>query len=371
MIYADHNATAPLRPETREAMTHALAVFGNPSSVHAAGRAARALVEEARAAVARFVYASPAEVVFTGGGTEANALALEGAVRAGNGISRIVISAIEHDSVTAAAERTGLPLTVVPVTPAGVIDRMAYAAALALPGRALVSVMLANNETGVIQPVCALAEQARAAGHLAHCDAIQGAGRIEVNWEALGLDMMTIAAHKFGGPKGAGALVVREGVALAPVLAGGGQERGRRAGTENVPVLAGFGAAARAADPHETLRMNALRVRLESELPPEAIVIAQDSVRLPNTICVALPGVPAETQVMALDLEGVCVSAGAACSSGKVRPSRVLAAMGHAADIAGCAIRISLGWNSTEGDIRQLLASYRAMVRRLALRAAA
>jgi cysteine desulfurase len=366
--YLDYNATAPVRPEVAEAVAETLRQVGNPSSVHRAGRAARAAVEAARAAVAALAGAAPAEVVFTSGGSEANAAALTR-----TGAARLVISAIEHDSVAETAAASGLPVDVVPVDRAGIVDLAALErllAALPRDGGTLVSVMLANNETGAVQPVAEAARLASRAGARLHCDAVQAAGKIPLDMAALGADCLSLSAHKLGGPQGVGALIVREACAVAPLTRGGGQEQGRRAGTENVPGIVGFGVAAGLAAPDRT---RALRDAWEARAraaAPEAVVIAAETPRLPNTSCVALPGVSGELQVMALDLAGVGVSAGAACSSGKVRASRVLAAMGYGPEVAGCAIRVSLGWASGVEDIDRLVAAWTAMAARMARRKA-
>jgi cysteine desulfurase len=352
--YLDHNATSPLRSQAAEAVSHALGVWGNPSSVHADGRAARRIVEDARRRVAGLAGTNPAAVVFTSGGTEANNLALRGCGR-----RRILASASEHLSVLEAADG----IETIPVDGDGVVDLDALRKMLSDGADAVVSVMLANNETGVIQPVPAVAELARAAGALFHCDAVQGAGKVPLNFKDLGADMVTLSAHKIGGPKGAGALIVDDRVQLRPLIRGGGQERGRRSGTENVPGITGFGAAAElaTAELKGAVDLAALRDRLESgliEYIPGARVIAGDAARLPNTSCIALPGVSAETQLMALDLAGFAVSAGSACSSGKVKASHVLRAMGLADEVAGCAIRVSLGPTNNEAEIDAFVAAY-------------
>lgn len=369
-VYLDYNATTPLRPQAIDAVAAALRAGGNPSSVHGPGRAARRTVEDARDRVAALVGARPAEVVFTSGGTEANALALSG-----SGVDGFLVSAIEHDSVLHNAPRA-MPI---PVDDHGVVDLAALERLLgaAPAGGTLVSVMLANNETGVIQPVAEAAALARGRGARVHCDAVQAAGKIAIDMGALGVDMLTLSAHKLGGPQGAGALVLRDGMALTPILRGGGQERGRRAGTENVPGIAGFGAAAAAAGADlvagEAARVAALRDRLEDSVrhfAPRAVIYGAGVARLANTSCIGLAGVAAETQVMALDLAGVAVSSGSACSSGKVRASHVLGAMGVAAEAAGCAIRVSLGWDSTESDVDGFLAAWCGLARRHGLAAA-
>jgi cysteine desulfurase len=359
--YLDWNATAPLRAEAAAAMTEALALCGNPSSVHRRGRAARQRVEAARAAVAALVGASADGVTFTSGGTEANHLAILGGGRA-----RVLVSAVEHSSVLQAAPEAER----IPVDRDGIVDLAALAALLAADARpALVSVMLANNETGTLQPVQEIANIAHAHGALFHCDAVQAAGKMSLSLAAIGADFITLSAHKIGGPAGTGA-VISAGPELTALQRGGGQERNRRAGTENLCGIAGFAAVARAADPAEYGRVRALRDRLEAALP-EAVVIGTEAPRLPNTSAIAMPGVSAETQIIAFDLDGVMVSAGAACSSGKVGPSHVLAAMGLAPAIADATIRVSLGWSTTEADIGHFIDAWTALYRRTRARAAA
>ncbi|MGZ6021142.1 MAG: cysteine desulfurase family protein [Rhizomicrobium sp.] len=377
MHYLDHNATSPVRAEVRAAMEHALTAGGNPSSVHGAGRAARAAVERAREQVAALAGARAQDVIFTSGGTEANALALcgavQGAAEAGARITRLFVSAIEHDSVlanaAALAERVpGVRLEHIPVTPNGVIDLEALRVLLREgKGRALVAVMAANNETGVIQPLADVATLLKEHEGYLFVDAVQAAGKIALDASA---DYVSLSAHKIGGPQGVGALIVREGAPLTAMILGGGQERGHRAGTENVGGIAGFGAAARVA----TMQTFTLRGRFESELKaiaPELVIFGDDAPRLPNTSNFALPGVAAETAVMALDLDGVMVSSGSACSSGKVRPSHVLRAMGVSEAMASCALRVSFGWNSTEADVDAALASISHLLTRVRSRAAA
>lgn len=367
--YLDWNATAPPRSEAVAAVNAALAGCGNPSSVHRWGRAARRILEGARERVAALVETAPEGVVFTSGGTEANHLAL-----LGSGRRRILVSGVEHSSVlqvVPTAER-------IPVDGSGIVDLAALEAMLmADPRPALVSVMLANNETGVVQPAPRVAEIAHAHGALFHCDAVQAAGKIGFAAAGIGAELISLSAHKLGGPAGVGALVATgaAGGETVALIRGGGQERGRRAGTENLPGIAGFAAAADAAsagiDDYE--RVRALRDRLEAAAlaaVPEARVIGAGGARLPNTSALALPGLAAETQIIALDLEGVMVSAGAACSSGKVGPSHVLAAMGLPPEIAGATIRISLGWSTTEADIDHFLDAWTALARRAILRAA-
>lgn len=367
LSYLDWNATAPVRPEAAAGVAHALTIAGNASSVHRAGRAARRLLEGARASVASLVGARPDEVVFTSGGTEANALALRAFPD-----RRILASAIEHDSVLANA-----PGAVrVPATRDGLVDLSTLEQLLAADKRpALVSLMFANNETGAIQPIAEAAQIAHRYGALIHCDGVQGAGRQPLDMRRLGCTLMTLSAHKLGGPMGVGALVVAGGWDIAPLIRGGGQERGRRAGTENVPAITGFGAAASTAmaDAATWATVGMLRVQAEHRLAaiaPDAVIYAAAAPRLPNTICISMPGVPAATQVMALDLAGVMVSAGAACSSGKVRRSHVLDAMGVPEREAECAIRISLGWNTSSAEIDHLVEAWGALYARTRVSAA-
>lgn len=334
----------------------AMAEVGNPSSVHGFGRAARRWIEDARERVAAMAGARAADVVFTSGGGEANNLAL-----GGSGCRRHLISAVEHGSVLAAAPGAIL----IPVDRNGIVDLAALRHLLGQGERpALVSIMLANNETGVLQPITEAAELAHAAGAWLHCDAVQAAGRRPIDLMALGPDYLTLSAHKLGGPPGVGALVMRPDAPLVPALRGGGQERGRRAGTENVAGIAGFGRAAALAgdDLADQPRLAALRDRLQAgiqAIDPEARAFGADAPRLANTLCMAMPGVTSETQVIAFDLAGVAVSAGAACSSGKVAASHVLAAMGVDLASALTAIRISLGWATQGSDIDHCLDVWR------------
>jgi cysteine desulfurase len=355
--YLDYNATAPLRPDARAAIVAALDVFGNASSVHAEGRRARALIDEAREAVAALVGADPGEVVFTSGATEANTWALSAPWR------WIAFAGIEHDSVRGpavgiAAERSALAVEL-PVALDGAVD-IPHAG----DGRGLlIALQMANNETGVLQDVAAAGARAREHGARLHCDAVQAPGRVAIDFKTLGVSTMSLSAHKMGGPKGVGALVVGHGVALPPLLTGGGQEGRRRAGTENVAAIAGFGAAARAAlrDLEDAPRIAALRDRLEAQVrrvTPRAVIVGAGGPRLPNTSSIALPGASAETLVIKMDLAGVAVSAGAACSSGKVGQSHVLGAMGLPAEIAGSAIRVSLGPETTDDDIAAFVAAW-------------
>ena len=361
--YMDHNATTPLRPEARAAAVAALDVLGNPSSVHAEGRAARALVEKARGEVARLAGAKPAEVIFTSGGTEAARIAFH-AAREAQGVTRLIVSAVEHEAVRASAEASGLPVTVLSVDGEGRADLAALKTLLAAgEGKALVALMLANNETGVIEPVAAAARIAHEAGALLLCDAVQAAGKIPLDFAGLGADMMLLAGHKIGAPLGTGALVIREGLPFAALAVGGGQEMRRRAGSENVSGIAGFGAAALAAMQglEEFAALGHLRERLEAEIAgraPDAVFFGQKADRLANTCYVAAPGLDAETLLMALDLDGIAVSAGAACSSGKVGRPRVLEAMGVAPALSTGAVRVSLGWTSRAEDVNRFVASW-------------
>jgi len=358
--YLDWNATAPLRPQARAAMLAALDAVGNPSSVHAEGREARSIVEAARASVAALVGAEPRDVVFTASGTEANMLALS--PQTGGRWPRLLVSAIEHPSVGSGGRFA--TVETIAVTGAGVVDLADLSRRLAAGPPPLVSLMLANNETGVVQPVAEAAALVHAAGGLLHVDAVQAAGRIPCDIKALGADLLTLSGHKIGGPKGIGALVKGCPLELDPLVTGGGQERGERAGTENVAAIAGFGAAAAAAEAHlvaESARMRVLRDRLEAGLraaTPTATIFGAAAERLPNTTLFTVPGLKAETAVILFDLEGVAVSSGAACSSGKVQASHVLAAMDVAPQLARGAVRVSLGPTSTEPAIERFLTAW-------------
>lgn len=371
MHYLDHNATSPLRPESLSAMTHALAVTGNPSSIHGQGRAARWLVEEARVKVAGLVRARPDAVVFTSGATEANNLALFGAVEGSlaedqTRITRIFVSAIEHASVLATADRLAerfpwLRVSRLAVTADGLVDLEGLRVALREgKGRALVAVMAANNETGVVQPLAEVSRLVREAGALLLVDAVPAAGKIELDFALC--DYMTLSAHKIGGPQGSGALVIGEGIPLQPQLVGGGQQKGLRAGTENLSGIAGFGAAAYAVTDGEgeRARMAHLRDHFETGLKqaiPEAVIFGAGSGRLCSTSCFAIPGLAAETALIGLDLDGVMMSSGSTCSSGKVSSSHVLAAMGVEEKLVSCALRASFGWSSTMADVNAALQS--------------
>jgi cysteine desulfurase len=361
-VYLDHNATTPMRPQAIAAMTEVMRAVGNASSIHGFGRTMRAHVDRARDAVAALIGARAADVVFTGGGTEANNTVIRAAGR-----RRVIVSAIEHDSVRLAVDGRELA----PVTPDGVVDLAALARSLATSNEpALVSVMLANNETGVIQPVAEVVRVAHDAKALVHCDAIQAAGKIAVDMAALGVDYLTLSAHKLGGPQGAGAIVLRPGAPFQAAQHGGGQERGRRAGTENVAGIAGFGVASDIAA-QELQKMAALAVlrdRMERDLAlvaPAARVFGAGAGRLPGTSCIAMPGVAATTQLMAFDLAGIAISAGSACSSGKVQSSHVLAAMGVDNKEAASAVRVSLGWTTVAADIARFIAAWSDLYHRL------
>ncbi len=374
-VYLDYNATAPLRPAARKAMNAALDVTGNASSVHGEGRRARGIVEAAREDVARLVGAKPSEVVFTSGATEANAWVMA------QGWDTIFVSGIEHDSVLAPAKASGAKIIEIPVGADGVARTGSVAhhvASGAKPdaklGRALVVLQMANNETGVIQPIAEFAAMAREHGFAMHVDAVQGAGRLPVDFAVLGVTTLSISAHKMGGPKGVGALVIRDHVDLIPFVRGGGQERRRRAGTENIAAIAGFGAAAAEAVAAlaASSRIGELRDSLEEgvrKLSPNAILIGADAPRLGNTSAIALPGKHAESMVIKLDLAGIAVSAGAACSSGKVGTSHVLQSMGFGTDIAGAAIRVSLGPETRDQDIAAFLTAWKTIVSQSALAA--
>jgi len=350
-------------------MAAAWELSGNPSSVHAEGRQARRLVEDARASISGAVGALPRNVIFTSGGTEANALALTPGLRRGAGlpVERLVVSAIEHASVLAGGRFPVEAISTVGVTSSGLLDLDRLRATLEGGPPALVSVMLANNETGAVQPVKEAAEIVHSAGGLLHVDAIQAIGKIPFDINTMSADLVTLSAHKIGGPKGVGALVLAEGLlGFEPLLRGGGQEKGRRAGTENVAGIAGFGAAAKAAMgalEEDAIRLESLRNRLESGLrkTPGAIVFSDDMPRLPNTTLFTVPGLKAETAVIGFDLAGIAVSSGSACSSGKVQPSHVLEAMGFRPEIAKGAVRLSLGWSTSDADIDRCLEAWRKL----------
>jgi cysteine desulfurase len=379
-VYLDHNATSPLRPQALAAMTAALSgAAGNPASIHAEGRAARAAIERAREQVARLVGAAPLEVVFTSGGSEGLSAAVRGVCdRAPADRRRLVISAIEHSAVLGAAglaERAGFTLTELPCDAEGRIDAGQLAACLG-SGVALVALQWANNETGVVQPVEDAGRACRAAGVAFVVDAVQAAGKLHVDFRRCGADLLVVSAHKLGGPQGVGALVVREGVVLAPLIAGGTQERRRRAGTPGVAAIAGFGAAAEAAQSslrEESERLLRLRAKIETRLRatwPAVRIHGQSAPRLPNTVNFALPGSAGPPLIIALDLAGFALSAGSACASGALGPSHVIRAMGHAADDALAAVRLSMGWSTTADEVDRFLDCLPPIVSRLAEAAA-
>ena len=377
--YFDWNATAPLRPEARAALIAALGLSAAASSVHSEGRAARGSMERARGQVAALVGAEAKEVVFTSGATEANALALTpGLIARGRQITcdRLFVSAIEHASVLSGGRFAPEQVTRLPVTAEGVIDTAALKGALAHAETPLVSIMHANNETGVIQPIAEIAAIVHEAGGVLHVDAAQTAGRIACDMAALGADMLTISSHKMGGPQGAGALIMRGVQPAAALIKGGGQERGFRAGTENVAAIAGFGAAAEAAAAtYEAAgdRMAALRDRFETLLKlatPDTVIFGAEVPRLPNTTYFSAPGLKAETAVISFDLNGIAVSSGSACSSGRVTPSHVLAAMAVAPALSPGALRVSLGWITTEPEIDRLLIAWKRVAAALLKRQA-
>jgi cysteine desulfurase len=359
--YLDYNATAPLLPQVEAAVRASLGAFGNPSSVHGSGRRARALVEDAREQLAAQTGSSAAEIIFTSGGTEANALALKGASYAS-----MIVAGIEHASVVAAAPGA----TVIPANAQGTVDLNALDDALkSAPRPALVAVMLANNETGVVQPIEQVVALAKTYGAFVHCDAVQALGKVPVDF-SVGVDSLSLSAHKIGGLKGVGALIFRGD--LNAQIAGGGQERRRRAGTENVVGIASFGAAAREVPRllADMPRIGTLRDELEARVrraAPQVKIYGENASRLANTSCFSLANVSSETQVMRLDLAGIAISAGSACSSGKIAPSHVLLAMGVNPAEAKTAIRVSLGWTSTEADVARFIEAWQP----LALNAAA
>ncbi len=365
-VYLDWNATAPMRPEAKAAMLQAMDLQGNPSSIHAEGRAARKIIEDARANIAKALGARSADVVFTSGGTEANALALMPGLRRDRDVAtRLIVSAIEHSSVRSGGRFPVEDIQTAPVKSSGVVDLERLQGLLADGTPALVSVMLANNETGAIQPIAEIAELVHAAHGILHVDAVQGFGKIGIDINALNIDLLSVSAHKIGGAKGTGALVLTERLAgFEPLIAAGGQEKGRRGGTENLPGIAAFGAAVAAhleTGAAAMARMQKLRTKFEAGLravTPELIIFSSDVPRVPNTTLFAAPGMKAETAVIAFDLEGMAVSSGSACSSGKVHASPVLTAMGVKPEMAQGAVRLSLGWDTTEAEIQYLLEAW-------------
>jgi cysteine desulfurase len=360
-VYLDYNATQPLRPSAREAMLEVLAEPANASSIHRPGQAARRHIERARTRIGALIGAKPERILFTASATESNATALLG-IEA----RTILVSAVEHPSVAKATDRR----VTVPVGPDGIVDLDVLNRMLAeADAPTLVSIMLVNNETGVIQPVHEAAAIVHVHGGLIHSDATQAPGRIAVDVEALGVDLLTLSGHKIGGPQGSAALFVRDGISLRPLIRGGSQEAGRRAGTENVAAIAGFGAAAIDAlhELSDAATQADLRDRMETrlkELAPELTLYGGGAPRACNTSCFGAPPLSAETALIALDLAGIAVSSGAACSSGAVEPSAVLLAMGHTKEAAKTAIRVSLGWATKPGDIDDLVENWAMVYRR-------
>ena len=377
--YLDYNATSPVRPEVIEVIAAVMRETGNASSVHGEGRRARARLETARRQVAALVGGPAQGVIFTSGGSEANVTALSPLIIAGRRtvtLERLYVSAVEHPSVLEGGRFGTGGVHCIPVDENGLVDRDWLAARLAedaAAGRgALVSIMLANNETGIVQPLAEIAPLIREAGAYLHTDAVQAVGRLPVEIGALGADFLTLSAHKLGGPQGVGAIVLRDPqVAPLPLLSGGGQEMRHRAGTEAVALIAGFGRAAEIAGETATgdgERIASLRAFLEAEITrisPEAVILGKARPRLPNTVCFARPGFDAETLVIAFDLEGVALSAGAACASGKVAASHVVQAMGYGRDVARAALRVSLGWASDETDVAHFSDAWRTIHSRL------
>ena len=373
-IYLDNNATMPLRPEARRAMIAALECGGNASSVHAEGRYARQVIEKARRQVGRLVNAPPADVIFTSCGTEANNQVISSALTRGTG--HILVSAVEHPAVLKVAKASGAQVHVLEVEPDGQVapqtlaSRLEEIGARKAPCPVLVSIMLANNETGIIQPIADLARITHEHGGLFHTDAVQGAGKLALDMKALGVDFLSLSAHKIGGPQGAGALVARADVAIEPLILGGGQERSKRAGTENLSGIAGFGAAAQIVreNTEEMSLIKELRDLLEDRIQgfdSNCIILGKDVERLDNTCFFATPGVKAETLVIALDLDAVAISAGSACASGKASTSFVPVAMGYDEETAASMIRVSLGWQNKAEDIERFIDRFSAAVNRM------
>ena len=374
-VYLDHNATTPPASEVVEVMARALRdLFGNASSIHAYGQRAKAALDDARTEVARLIAAEPGDIVFTASGTEADNLALRGVVDAmGPSRTRVVVTAVEHEAVINTARalgRYGTPVTILPVDAEGVVRPAVFEDALG-SDVAVASVLLANNETGVIQPIEELARHARTRRVVFHTDAVQAVGKIPVDVEALGVDLLSLSAHKFGGPKGAGALWVRRGTPVAAIITGGRQERNRRAGTENVPAIVGLGAAARLARAklaEESVRQARLRDHLETGIlgtVPGTAANGAGTRRVPNTTNIAFEKVEAESLLIALDLEGIAVSTGSACSSGTLEPSHVLRAMGLPHGRVQSSLRFSVGATTTAEEIDRVLSVLPALVQRL------
>jgi len=360
--YLDYNATAPARDEAIEAIAGVLRMPGNPSSIHKSGRKVRGAVDDARECLADLLGVSPQTLIFTSGGTEANGLALLGLAENARA-DAILISAIEHPSVVEVSKQAGVPVIEVEATSQGVVDIESLAKHMDAFERPIVSVMNANNETGIVQPTRAIADLVHARNGIFHSDAVQAFGKISIAETMSCADAVSISAHKIGGAAGCGVLYLKEGLELSPLFRGGGQEMGRRGGTENVTGIVGFAAAAKAALEHtqETETVRNLRDQLEArvaEQAPEAVFVGQHGARLPNTSFFAVPGLLAETTVAALDLEGVSISAGSACSSGKVQSSHVMTAMGFGPELASSAIRVSFGYRSQEVDVKHFMAAW-------------
>ncbi|MDJ0932897.1 cysteine desulfurase family protein [Breoghania sp.] len=377
-IYLDHNATTPLRPSAREAMVDVLEEVGNASSVHGEGRSARARIESSRRALAALTGSQAKNIVFTSGGTEANVTALTPQITLSGKkrpATRAFVSAVEHASVLGGGRFNPQQVTFLPTTGDGVIDKSQAEELIRGEAKSgcvpFVSVMAANNETGVLQPVAEIAQLAHESGGYCHVDAVQALGRIPVSIAEWGCDMVSVSSHKIGGPQGVGALIYgSEEFRVAPLLTGGGQEGRGRAGTENVAALAGFGAALQnlREEGDEAVRLEALRDWLEAKLLhicESTVIFAQNARRLPNTVSFAVPGMVAETTLIGCDLAGVAVSSGSACSSGKVAPSHVLEAMGVPGDLARGALRLSLGWTSTQDDVERFAGIWRGLVKRM------
>ncbi len=359
MIYLDYNATALMKPAVIEEMTRVMRAGGNPSSVHGVGRGAKAILERSRQTIAQVINCRPQKIIFTGGGTEANNLALKA-----TGMDHIIVAATEHDSITGINENFAGTVECLPVDENGRVSFDVLKKALEqTPEKTLVSIMLANNETGVVQDIKTLCEITHGAGALFHTDAIQALGKIPVDFRELGVDMMSLSAHKLSGPQGVGALVALEKINIQSIMFGGGQEVGRRSGTENLAGIAGFAKAVSLVGENLTImdQLKVYRDHMEQEIQrhaPEVIFYGASCNRLPNTSTILMPGVSSETQVMAFDLDGICVSSGSACSSGKVKPSHVVSAMGASLERALSTIRVSLGWRTTEQDVDSFLAAW-------------
>lgn len=365
MIYLDYNATAPVRPEVRDVMMEAMVEPTNASSVHASGRKAKQQLQEARQVVGDAVSAWANEVIFMGSGSEANNMALRGFAD-----RPLLVGATEHASIIKTAEKLGGDT--LPVNQDGIIDLQVLEAKLKSLGKpALVSVMLVNNETGVIQPIAEIRKIVKAYDGLLHCDAVQALGKMSVDINLLGVDMLTLCAHKFGGPIGVGALVIRNDLAIKPMIHGGGQELNRRAGTENLPAILGFAKALELSNDwlkNVSSWLGAMEADIKA-FAPDAIIVGEGAKRVGNTSNIIMPAVSSETQLMTYDLEGMCVSAGSACSSGRIEASHVLTAMGYDAS-AGCAIRVSAGWDTKEEDIKAFTSLWKKTYERLAQKAA-